>query len=687
MKRICYLLPALCVCFAMKSQAQEFTELDSIKSSSLDEVVVTGQFAPQSLNKSVYRVRLITNDQIRLRASTSVENILSNQLGVRFSNDLTLGESDIELMGMTGQNVKILVDGVPIIDRGATKQSLSQIDVNNIDRIEVVEGPMSVVYGTDALAGVVNIITKKAKSSDNLTVSLRVQEETAGEEYSTFKNEGVHNNNLSIGWVKDGFNATLSGSRNNFGGWQGNSVGRALDWNPKDQWIASGSVGYKNNKSNTWYRLDYLDEDIYSPGALNELNLRATDKNYLTTRFTHVLQSNWNINNQLGFAGSLSYQNYERATQTVRHDFRNGTSELTSGDGEQDIAMFAAFNFRGTVHYELNEKVSFQPGLEISSNKGSGQRIDGEPVINDYAFFVSSEIKPIEWLNLRPGLRFIKNSIYDAPPLIPSMNAKVDLNEDLDLRAAYARGFRSPALRELYFVFFDANHSIQGNEDLKAEHSNSFNTYLSWHGRNLGDVKLSSTIGGFYNEFDNLIDVGIDAENSSVNTYINIDKFRTIGSLLENRVEWKNLTATLGLSYIGRYNRLSEEETNIPSMVWTPEINSDLMYHIPKWKMGVNLFYKFNGDRPSYETQVLSDGSLATRRATIAAHHLADLSVNKNINKYVTLIGGVRNLFDVTRIDNTSLGGGEAHSEATGSVPVSYGRSFFLGLNLQWSKN
>ncbi|WP_118196401.1 TonB-dependent receptor plug domain-containing protein [Albibacterium indicum] len=687
MKSIYYLLPALCICFSIKSQAQEFADPDTIKNSSLDEVVVTGQFAPQSLNKSVYRVRLINNDQIRLRAATSVENILSNQLGVRFSNDLTLGESDIELMGMTGQNVKILIDGVPIIDRGATKQGLSQIDVNNIDRIEVVEGPMSVVYGTDALAGVVNIITNKAKSEDNLIVSVRVQEETAGEEYSTFNNEGVHNNNVSIGWVKNGFNAMVSGSRNNFGGWQGNSVGRALDWNPKEQWIASGSVGYKNQKSNTWYRLDYLDEDIYSPGALNELNLRATDKNYLTQRFTHVLQSNWNVNNQLGFSGSVSYQDYERATQTVRHDFRNGTSELTSGDGEQDVAGFTSFVFRGTMHYKLNDQVSFQPGIEVSSNKGSGQRIEGEPVINDYAFFVSSEIKPIEWLNLRPGVRLIKNSVYDAPPLIPSLNAKFDLSKDFDLRAAYARGFRSPALRELYFVFFDANHSIQGNENLKAEHSNSYNTYLSWHGRDFGDVSLSSTLGGFYNEFDNLIDVGVDAENSSVNTYINIDKFRTIGSLLENRIEWKNLTATLGFSYIGRYNRLSEDETNIPSMVWTPEINSELMYHIPKWKMGVNLFYKFNGDRPSYETQVLSDGSLATRRATIAAHHLADLSINKNINKYVTLIGGVRNLFDVTRIDNTSLGGGGAHSEAAGSVPVSYGRSFFLGLNLQWSKN
>ncbi|WP_262245456.1 TonB-dependent receptor plug domain-containing protein [Parapedobacter soli] len=150
---------------------------DSLRTKALDEVVVTGQYEPQSIKNSVYRVRTITNDQIRLRASTTVENILNTQLGMRFSNDLTLGETDIQLMGMSGQNVKVLVDGVPLIDRGATKQSLSQIDVNIINRIEVVEGPMSVTYGTDALAGVINIITNKKLSDDNLLITARIQEE------------------------------------------------------------------------------------------------------------------------------------------------------------------------------------------------------------------------------------------------------------------------------------------------------------------------------------------------------------------------------------------------------------------------------------------------------------------------------------------------------------------------------
>ncbi|MFB5944732.1 hypothetical protein [Albibacterium profundi] len=84
MKHTYYMLILFCVCVAVESQAQNIGLTDTIKSNALDEVVVTGQFAPQSLRKSVYRVRLITNEEIRLRASTSVENVLSNQLGVRY---------------------------------------------------------------------------------------------------------------------------------------------------------------------------------------------------------------------------------------------------------------------------------------------------------------------------------------------------------------------------------------------------------------------------------------------------------------------------------------------------------------------------------------------------------------------------------------------------------------------------
>jgi len=129
--------------------------------SQLNEVIVTGQYEPQSLKKSVYNVRVIDSERIRLRAAVNVMGVLNNELGFRFSNDLTLGTTDVQLMGMSGRNVKILLDGLPMVDRGDTRESLNQIDINSIERIEIVEGPMSVSYGSDALAGVVNIITKK----------------------------------------------------------------------------------------------------------------------------------------------------------------------------------------------------------------------------------------------------------------------------------------------------------------------------------------------------------------------------------------------------------------------------------------------------------------------------------------------------------------------------------------------
>ena len=127
----------------------------------LEEVVVTGQFSPQSMKNSLYKVRSVNSDQIRQKAPLDVQSLLNTEIGIRLSNDMALGETDFELMGMSGNNVKILMDGIPMIDRGSTKQSLSQLDVNRIERVEIVEGPMSVVYGTDALAGVINIITKK----------------------------------------------------------------------------------------------------------------------------------------------------------------------------------------------------------------------------------------------------------------------------------------------------------------------------------------------------------------------------------------------------------------------------------------------------------------------------------------------------------------------------------------------
>ena len=194
MKKIYLLLPLL------STAAIGFSQIDTT-SKILDELVVTGQYRPQSLKNSVYKVNVIKSQRILISGATNIQQVLFNQLGLSFSNDNTLGTSDIQIMGMSGRNVKILLDGVPLVDRGDTRESLNQVDLNTIDRIEMVEGPMSVSYGSDALAGVVNLISKRPEKS-RFSIFAKVQEETAGKKYYPFSYKGMHTQITGISGTK-----------------------------------------------------------------------------------------------------------------------------------------------------------------------------------------------------------------------------------------------------------------------------------------------------------------------------------------------------------------------------------------------------------------------------------------------------------------------------------------------------
>jgi len=648
---------------------------------SLDDAVITGQFGKQSLRNSVYQVRTIDSERIKARGATNIQTILNTELGIRFSNDPTLGTTDIQLMGMSGQSVKILLDGIPMVDRGATRESLGQIDINTIERIEIVEGPMSVIYGTDALAGVINLITKKGDGSDNLTISARAQEETVSDEYNAFTDKGTHNQNLGIAWQKKGFQLSGSVTRNNFGGWQGDSAGRLKAWMPKEQMLYTAGIGYSKEKWNIWYRFNGTDETIKYFGRVSAEN-KAADKDYITKRWFHQAQGEFKASEKLGFTGALSYTDYSRRTLSTVLDLNTNRRTLSLDAAAQDKSIFTTVFFRGTALYKVNDNVTLLPGIEVNNNNSSGQRILGSPTINEYAFFISSELKITSAIKLSPAVRFIKNSVYNAPPVIPALNAKIILNKVFDLRMGYARGFRSPALRELYFDFHDASHSINGNVNLKAEYSNSFNSFLTWRAVENPVLRLTSTLGGFYNVFHDRIDTGFDPGNPTQTTYLNISLYKTTGLTFDNKLYWKNIQASLGATYIGTYNEISEEgELNekLPEFVWSPEINAHLLYSFPKIGTSVNLFYKYTGKKPAYS--LMSTNPVTASLREISGYSMADITVTKTIGKYVSLIGGAKNLFDLTSIKNTTIG--SAH-DASG--PGFSGRSYFLGLNIQWSK-
>lgn len=687
MKKIYLATAALVSISTINAQTKPAADTTTF-SKNLSELIVTGQYKPQSVKNSVYQVRVINSERIRISGAANVQQVLNTQLGFRFSNDNTLGTTDVKLMGMSGRNVKVLLDGVPMLDRGDTRESLNQIDVNSIERIEIVEGPMSVSYGSDALAGVINIITKK-NAPYNISVTAKLQEETAGSEYHPFNYKGLHTQNIGVSLKKNNWYTSFGGTHIEFDGFGGDDYGRGKTWKPKEQWMGNAKIGYAKAGFNVYYRLDGLDETITVRNPINYNTDKAIDQRYITHRLLHQVQGSYNFNPKLQLSSLAGYTEYSRTTRTTRHDFEKNTDELTTGDGEQDISKFNSFVFRNTLYWQLSSKVSLQPGLDINSDKASGQRIEGSPVITDVALFVSAEIKPTDKINIRPGVRFIKNSVYDAPPAIPSVNAKFNLNKQLDLRFAYAYGFRSPALRELYFYYVDVNHNIVGNPDLKAENSNNFSAGLHWTAVPKNNITYNASLTTFYNVFNNQIDFALASASSNQYTYFNVNKAKTTGANFENRISWKKIDAAFGLSYIGYYRKQYDDKDYVKidnkDFLWSPELNAVISYNAAALKTKFNLLYKHTGKKPQYVYGTNSSNQSVLYIANISSFNWADFTTTTSVTKYVTVNAGVKNIFDVININNTATSSGSIHSGA-GPVPVSYGRSYFIGLNFQWNK-
>lgn len=653
---------------------------DSISTYNLDEVVVTGQYEPQSVEKSVFKVRTIPMERIQARGAVRLQDVLNTELNIRFSQDLALGTSNMTIQGLAGQNIKLLIDGIPQVGRQSTDNSfnINQVNVNAIERIEIIEGPMSVIYGADALAGVINIITKKAPD-DKIDVSARVHEESVGKEYGL--DRGIHNESAGIGYRKHMFNARVDFSRNYFGGFQGDSTSREMTWHPKTQWLGNALIGYNTGKSRVYYRVDYLNEDIFNPGNYGQGGGAgfALDQNYISTRLMHQLQGAHTFSDKLSFTGALAYTNYSRKTQTTTVNEATGDVRLSLGAGQQDRTAFDGTTFRGTFQYKVNNKLTLQPGLDFNHEVGEGGRIkEGKHPIGDYAFFLSGEWTVSPRILVRPGLRTTYNTQYDAPPVMPSVNTKIKLTDKHDLRISYGRGFRAPALRELYFDFFDASHSIEGNPDLKPETSNSFNGSWNWQVLEREGGKATTAVGGFYNDVSDMINTGLKA-GSTVTTYINIDRYKTKGLTWNNMWRNRRWDVNAGVAYTGRFNQLYEYSDDTPEFNWAPEVTATGSYNIPKGGWNFSIYYKYTGRTP-YPEIVNVNGEQVVNIAKVDAYHWADATIQKELFKNLTATFGVRNLFNITNVNSTSLAVSGAHS--SGPIrPIGSGRAYYLSLS------
>ncbi len=669
----------LCLLLLFNIQ-QSIASIDTTDHSiEVQDVVVTAQYAPQSAARSLHKINIITREQIELSAAQNLRDVLRNELNIRLSQDNILGSS-MSMQGISGENVKILIDGVPIIGRQDGNIDLSQINLNNIDRIEIVEGPLSVNYGTNALAGVINLITRKgidAKFNSSL--------------HSYFESIGQYNFSLNTAFQHKKNQFQVSVGSNYFDGWNDGEKlrfdnqpryadsTRFMQWKPKEQKFADWQY-IRTERDWKWiYKGAAFHEKITNAGKPRApYNETAFDDYYYTKRIDHSLQTERKTLNYR-FNAIIAFNKYTRVKNTYFKDLTTLNQQLTSNVDDQDTSDLFLINSRASLSTNFDDKkINLEIGYDINIEQASGARIENEKQsIADFAVFMSSEYKALPSLTIKPAVRYAYNTDYKAP-LTPSVHIKYQISQRIALRSSYAKGFRSPSLKELYFYFVDINHNIVGNKNLLAEYSDNYIIALGYTLPKSNFVlKLEPSL--FYNNIQNLISLA--QKSGTEYTYFNVGEFKTKGIQLNNTLSFNQLKINLGYSYIGRYNIISKS-SSIDEFSYSSELKFNTQYEFEKQNIIIALFYKYSGKLPQY---IINDNTGQPERGYIDDYHTMDLSLTKYFFSKSMQIGvGAKNIFNVKNINSFSSTG--AHSSGGSSIPMSMGRTYFIKLDYTFLK-
>lgn len=639
---------------------------DSMKQIELQTVeVTTGQSRSTGLQNSIPPIRVLNVEKFKNLGAQNISDVLKFSANIRISQDNVLG-AGMSMMGISGENVKILVDGVPITGRQNGNIDLSQLNIANVERIEVVEGPLSVQYGTNALAGTINIIMKK-KPAKGIDYQLFSQNESVG--HINFGGAlGYRNKNKCL---------MLGFGRNFFGGWTppqyaAENPSRWQLWKPKIQYFGDLNGLIELGKTKVNIGANYFDEYILSRGKpLLPYGENAFDDHFRTKRATQSVNLTHKAENGVLFNILLANNYYQRNKNTYYRDLVNLTQNLTANEGEQDTTVFNLTTLRATASKKWSEKLNLDLGLDFNSELGMGLRIKNKrKTIGDYALFASADWQISEKLVLRPGVRYAYNTAYRAP-IIPSFHAKYKINDIWTLRGSYGMGFRAPSLKELYFYFVDINHNIRGNENLKAEKSHSFNIVGNMTKSVGAKTVYKLDISTFYNRIENLISLAVlRGGDANAFTYINIGRYRTLGGQLTGSIFYGDFSLTAGTSSTYNINVFDENKTYSATMY---DFRVNTSYYIKRWDITPNIWYKWNSKQMSF----IEDASGDILPNFLASYQMADCGVTKKFLKNkVVLTAGIKNIFNVQNIQSQQFGG--THSSNSGASALATGRNAFV---------
>ena len=634
----------------------------------LDEVVVTGQFTPRKTDNSIYDVKVFSMQDIRQKAAGNLSSLLSNETDINLMQEGVLGRT-LSIRGLGGEHIKILYNGIPVPGRQNGIIDLDQFSLHNVDHIEIIQGPVSVIYGSNALGGAINVISQQ-EVPDKMYAGVG----------SHYESVGICNLDFNVFCAIKKNQFGLHGARNFFAGYHPDKDSRFKIWKPKLQYIPGLTWSCRGKRISAALSMDYLHEELRDKDSLSARNLyeAADDRYYFTKRLNTGLNIKYRISESSGIRFQTGFSLYDKIKNSYHMDLVNLEKYLIHDTALQDTTRFRMFLHRGEFITRLG-KTELKAGYDFNHEYGSGKRLVEDRTIGDYAFFACAIIPLLPDLQFQPGIRYGYNTRY-KPPVVYSLNLKYGL-EGFRFRASYGKGFRVPSLKELFMEFVDQIHHVYGNSSLEAEtahHLNISAIYLKSCGRH----NLSFKSDLFMNQIRNKIDFLFEYDafgNFKSATYFNLsgDYFKSKGFTFSGEYQFHpTFTFNAGLTHTGL-----SALPDLDIFRYSTDVTSSLGYRFSRLPLNFIVYYKYTDKRIFYSRNI---GTVSTadeiREDFINGYHQMDLTLAGNFfRQNLQISAGIKNLFNNVTV--LSSGTGFIHGSNQGDFPVGWGRSFFVRLN------
>jgi outer membrane receptor for ferrienterochelin and colicins len=657
--------------------AQEKQNNECMKTKQLEEVVVTATRTERQLSSLPLPTSIITSAAISRAGISRLNEILAEQTGLFTVPDFG-GVEGIQVQGLDAAYTLIMIDGVPLVGRSAGTLDLSRISVGNVDRIEIVKGASSSLYGSEALAAVINIITKKPKSdlfSGNISYRL-----------ATFDTNDA---NADFNWKKNKFSGSLF---TNYFSTQGYDLDKSTPLRtvepyynttiqPKLYYDFSENlklvVGTRFYHQEQDYKKVIEAENYQGDASINEWNSQIK------------LEQKWHSKMHTEY--ELYTTNYK--TVTFLNNSKNEIFEET---------FYNQWLFRPEIRTTFSiKKDKLTTGLGVNHESLDRTYFDTRVAFNSQYGFVQYDYNPSQKMNFLVGFRYDNHNQYQSQ-LSPKVALNYKITNRLSLKSSVGYGFKAPDFRQLYFDFTNSavGYTVLGYtvaeerlNKLEVEGQILFRspglTFInplkpeSSVNINLGTFyqkeKLKIDVNVFYNSISNLIDTQVVAQKTNgqnVFSYLNIDEIFTYGSEYNSSYNFSNqFRMSLGYQYlIAKDKSVIEAIENSEVFARNPQTlqsfqikktdyfglfnrskhtaNIKFLYTIPKLKMDINLRIFYRSKYGIFDTN--SNQILDKYDDFVNDYFLTNLSVSKQIKEKFTLQVGANNLLDFTNPQDIS---------------------------------